>query len=58
MGLTGAAAGALAGVVVGVADYPALALVSLALVVGVLGAAVRAGLETVRDTAAATRRTP
>jgi MFS family permease len=58
MGLTGAAAGALAGVVVGFADYPALALVSLALVLGVLGAAVRAGLETVRDTAGATRRTP
>lgn len=57
MGLTGAAAGGLAGVVVGVADYPALALVSLALVVGVLGAAVRAGLESLRDTAAPTRRT-
>jgi MFS family permease len=51
MGLTGAAAGGLAGVVVGVADYPALALVSLALVAGVLGAAVRAGLETTRRTA-------
>ncbi|WP_435771010.1 MFS transporter [Nocardioides sp. SYSU DS0651] len=44
MGLTAAAAGALAGVVVGLADYPALALVSLALVAGVIGAAARAGL--------------
>ena len=53
MGLTAAAAGALAGVVVGIADYPALALVSLALVAGVIGAAVRAAA----DVAGATRRT-
>lgn len=53
MGLTAATAGALAGVIVGAADYPALALVSLVLVLGVLGAALRAGLE-VRG---ATRRT-
>lgn len=46
MGLTAAAAGALAGVIVGVADYPALALLSLLLVVGVLGAAARAAVET------------
>lgn len=52
MGLTAATAGALAGVIVGIADYPALALVSLVLVLGVLGSALRAGLE-VR---AATRR--
>ena len=51
MGLTAAGAGALAGVVVGVADYPALALVSLLLVAGVLGAAARAASAT-----AATRR--
>ncbi len=42
MGLTAAVAGALAGVIVGVADYPALALVSLLLVAGVLGSALRA----------------
>jgi MFS family permease len=51
MGLTAAAAGALAGVIVGIADYPALALASLLLVVGVLGAAARAAAAT-----AATRR--
>ncbi|THV16174.1 MFS transporter [Nocardioides caeni] len=45
MGLTAAVAGALAGVIVGIADYPGLALASLVLVVGVLGAAARAVLE-------------
>lgn len=52
MGLTAAVAGALAGVIVGAADYPALALVSLLLVAGVLGSALRAGQQ-----AATTRRT-
>lgn len=52
MGLTAAVAGALAGVIVGAADYPALALTSLLLVAGVLGAALRAGQQV-----AATRRT-
>lgn len=52
MGVTAAAAGALAGVIVGAADYPALALASLVLVVGVLGAALRASA-----TVVATRRT-
>jgi len=42
MGLTAASAGALAGVIVGVAGYPELAVVSLALVLGVLGCAARA----------------
>ncbi len=42
MGLTAAAAGALAGVVVGAAGYPTLALLCLVLVVGVAGCAVRA----------------
>ncbi|MBV6726903.1 MFS transporter [Nocardioides daeguensis] len=42
MGLTAAATGALAGLVVGLAGYPALALGSLLLVVGVLGCAARA----------------
>lgn len=53
MGLTAAAAGAVAGVVVGVAGYPALALASLLLVVGVLGCAARAIAESRVD---ATRR--
>ncbi|GAA1533294.1 MFS transporter [Nocardioides humi] len=44
MGLTAAAAGALAGVVVGAAGYPVLALASLLLVAGVLGCAARAVL--------------
>lgn len=50
MGLTAAVAGALAGVIVGAADYPALALASLLLVAGVLGSALRAGrqVETTR----------
>lgn len=52
MGLTAAVAGALAGVIVGAADYPALALTSLLLVAGVLGSALRAGQQV-----AATRRT-
>lgn len=52
MGLTAAVAGALAGVIVGAADYPALALASLLLVAGVLGAALRAGQQV-----ATTRRT-
>ena len=56
MGLTGAAAGALAGVIVGVADYPALALASLLLVVGVLGAAVRAATQTALMKDTPTRR--
>ncbi len=51
MGLTAAVAGALAGVIVGAADYPALALVSLLLVAGVLGSALRAAQQ------APTRRT-
>jgi MFS family permease len=42
MGLTAAAAGLLAGVVVDVAGYPTLALVTLVLALGVLGSAVRA----------------
>ncbi|HWI43542.1 MAG TPA: MFS transporter [Nocardioides sp.] len=46
MGLAGAAAGALSGLVVGLSGYPALALLSLALVAGVLAAAARAGVET------------
>ncbi|WP_408899269.1 MFS transporter [Nocardioides sp. R1-1] len=45
MGLTAAAAGAVAGVVVGAAGYPALALASLLLVLGVLGCAARAMVE-------------
>lgn len=53
MGLTAAVAGALAGLIVGVADYPALALVSLLLVAGVLGAAARA----IGELRGATRRT-
>lgn len=53
MGLTAAAAGAVAGVVVGGAGYPALALGSLLLVVGVLGCAARAIAE---SRGAATRR--
>lgn len=52
MGLTAAVAGALAGVIVGAADYPALALTSLLLVAGVLGSALRAGQQV-----ATTRRT-
>lgn len=56
MGLTAAAAGALAGVIVGAADYPALALASLVLVVGVLGAALRAATA-VGATGTPTRRT-
>ncbi len=52
MGLTAAVAGALAGIIVGAADYPALALASLLLVAGVLGAALRAGQQV-----ATTRRT-
>lgn len=56
MGLTGAAAGALAGFIVGVADYPALALISLLLVVGVLGAAVRAAAATTGAGDTPTRR--
>lgn len=53
MGLTAAVAGALAGVIVGAADYPALALTSLLLVAGVLGSALRAGQQvtTTRRTA-------
>lgn len=53
MGMTAAVAGALAGVIVGAAGYPALALASLVLVVGVLGAALRAS----GAVGAATRRT-
>ncbi|WP_364516243.1 MFS transporter [Nocardioides sp. LML1-1-1.1] len=53
MGVTAAVAGALAGVIVGAADYPALALASLVLVVGVLGTALRAA----GAVGAATRRT-
>jgi len=52
MGLTAAVTGALAGIIVGAADYPALALTSLLLVVGVLGSALRAGQQV-----ATTRRT-
>jgi MFS family permease len=48
MGLTAASAGALAGLVVDLAGYPTLALVTLALALGVVGSAARA---------AATRRT-
>ena len=51
MGLTAALAGALAGVIVDLADYPALALTSLVLVVGVLGAAARAASVTTRRVA-------
>lgn len=51
MGLTAAVAGALAGVIVDLAGYPALALASLVLVVGVLGAAARAAVETTRRAA-------
>ncbi|MDQ6527132.1 MFS transporter [Nocardioides sp. LHD-245] len=54
MGLTAAATGAIAGVVVGAAGYPALALASLVLVAGVLGCAARAVAE---SRVAATRRT-
>lgn len=53
MGMTAAIAGALAGVIVGAAGYPALALASLVLVLGVLGAALRAS----GAVGAATRRT-
>lgn len=56
MGVTAAAAGGVAGVVVGVAGYPALALVSLLLVAGVIGAAVRAAAEGARAADRATRR--
>jgi MFS family permease len=42
MGVTAAGAGALAGVVVGLAGYPVLALVTIALALGVVGAAARA----------------
>ncbi|WP_255984981.1 hypothetical protein, partial [Klebsiella pneumoniae] len=42
MGLTAAAAGLVAGVVVDVSGYPTLALVTLVLALGVLGSAVRA----------------
>jgi MFS family permease len=42
MGVTAAVAGALAGLVVGLAGYPVLALVTLVLAAGVVGAAVRA----------------
>ncbi|WP_182376610.1 MFS transporter [Nocardioides sp. WS12] len=51
MGLTAAVTGALAGVIVDLGDYPTLALASLVLVVGVLGASARAALETTRRTA-------
>ncbi|QYJ05280.1 MFS transporter [Nocardioides panacisoli] len=51
MGLSAAGAGAVAGVVVGVADYPTLSLVTLALAAGVVGCGWRAYV--VRD---ATRR--
>ncbi|HYG93863.1 MAG TPA: MFS transporter [Nocardioides sp.] len=54
MGLTAAAAGGLAGLVVGLSGYPALALVTLALALGVIGSGVRA-VSTVEQTA--TRRT-
>ncbi|WGX99272.1 MFS transporter [Nocardioides sp. L-11A] len=54
MGLTAAAAGAVAGVVVGAAGYPALALTSLLLVAGVLGCAARA----VAESRGATTRRP
>ncbi|WP_157537651.1 MFS transporter [Nocardioides sp. Root190] len=57
MGVTAAGAGGLAGVVVGVADYPALALLSLVMVAGVLGAALRAAAEGARDGDTTTRRT-
>lgn len=50
MGLTAAVAGALAGLIVDLAGYPALALASLVLVVGVLGASARAATETTRRT--------
>jgi MFS family permease len=42
MGVTAAGAGALAGLVVGLAGYPVLALVTIALALGVVGAAARA----------------
>jgi MFS family permease len=42
MGVTAAGAGGLAGLVVGLAGYPVLALVTLALALGVVGAAARA----------------
>jgi len=42
MGVTAAGAGALAGLVVDLAGYPVLALVTLSLALGVVGAAVRA----------------
>ncbi|UUW88530.1 MFS transporter [Pimelobacter simplex] len=48
MGLTAAGGGALAGLVVALGDYPMLALLSLVLVVGVLGCAVRAASPTRR----------
>lgn len=43
MGVTAAAAGAVAGVVVDVGGYPELALVTLVLALGVCGAGIRAG---------------
>jgi len=52
MGVTAASAGGLAGLVVDVAGYPVLALVTLALAFGVAGAAARAQM------LATTRRTP
>ncbi|AIY19960.2 MFS transporter [Pimelobacter simplex] len=48
MGLTAAGGGALAGLIVSLGDYPMLALLSLVLVVGVLGCAVRAASPTRR----------
>ncbi|MEQ6899490.1 MFS transporter [Nocardioides sp. YIM 152588] len=45
MGMTAAGAGALAGLIVDLAGYPTLALVTLALALGVIGAAVRAHAE-------------
>ncbi|TIC80628.1 MFS transporter [Nocardioides sp. GY 10113] len=45
MGMTAAGAGAAAGLVVDLAGYPTLALVTLALALGVVGAAVRAHAE-------------
>lgn len=51
MGLTAAAAGLVAGVVVDLSGYPTLALVTLVLALGVLGAAVRAAAEAGRRAA-------
>ncbi len=56
MGLTAAAAGGVAGLVVDLAGYPVLALVTLGLAGGVIASALRA-LLLVRD-GSATRRTP